>query len=110
MGVNLRKKIEAEMMNKQEVDKINATDNSTPSKVGGSNMILQTPPTSKDVLPSVATPEAVTGPATQDSSNDEQNMVNRLTLPTPSAIPKPSPSRMRKSPKDGSKSRSSNPW
>lgn len=51
MGVDLSKKIEAEMMNKQEVDKINATDNSTPSKVGGSNMILQTPPTSKDVLP-----------------------------------------------------------
>ena len=68
-GVNLRKKIEAEMMNKQEVDKINATDNSTPSKVGGSNMILQTPPTSKDVLP-----------LSQRQWQDQQLRTHRMTI------------------------------
>ena len=84
MGAVLRKQIEAEMRNKQAADKINATDNITPSKIGGSNRIPQTPEvaatpeaatrTDQDD-PFVATPEAMTGPAAQDSSDDEQDVV-----------------------------------
>jgi len=117
VGAVLCKQIEAEMRNKQAVDKINATDNISPSKIGGSNRIPQTsevaatpeaatrtdqdgPSDGEDALPFVATPEAMTGSAAQDPSDDEQDMAKRPTI----EIPKPSPSRTRKNPKDGSKS------
>jgi hypothetical protein len=80
MEAVIRKQIESEM--KQAADKIKATDNITPSKIGGSNRIPETPEVA-------ATPEAATrtdqdntshgedaGPAAQDSSDDDLDIAN----------------------------------
>ena len=98
----IHKKIESEM--KQAADKIKATDNITPSKIGGSNRIPETPEVA-------ATPEAATrtnqddtshgdvaGSATQDSSDDDFEIAKQLNKVVKS------PPRMRKNPIDGSKS------
>jgi hypothetical protein len=93
----IHKKIESEM--KQARDKIKATDNITPSKIGFSNKIPEMPEIA-------ATPEAatrnqddtsqgdVTGSATHDSSDDELDMKKVVK----------SPPQMRKNTIDGSKS------
>ena len=97
LEAEIRKTIELER--NQTTDKSKATDNNTPSKIGGSNRIPETPEGADTTEEATRNQDDtsqgdVAGSAIQDSSDDELDIQKAVK----------SPPRMRKNPIDGSKS------
>ena len=97
LEAEIRKTIELER--NQTTDKSKATDNNTPSKIGGSNRIPETPEGADTTEEATRNQDDtsqgdVAGSAIQDSSDDDLDIQKAVK----------SPARMRKNPIDGSKS------